>query len=290
MATQIEKDTFTVLDALARAPREEYIEADELLTMTGLEAGRINDAMALLVESGYAEWIQELGTALFDFSAATITSRGRYEYQRITEATELNQQEQVQERSQIPTEDRVPTRPPAPVGSPYGFTDEDWEIVAERRSQADRLYVVLGYQFVSKHYDSNLLQENVKSMLGEAVSIYNAKELGQPISLQFNSLAAGYGEHLFNEISRDIISADIAVFEASDLNPNVMIEMGVALTWGVRVLPIKAEGQPRPPSDISGHTWADYISSADEFMDPDHQTKLVRMIERAVRKKGRCGI
>jgi hypothetical protein len=261
------------LDALARAPREEYMEAKELLTMTGLEAGRINDAMALLVESGYAEWIQELGTAPFEFSEATITPRGRYEYQRVTEATGLNQQEQPGERYQRPMEDRVPARPPAPVGSPYGFTDEDWEIVAERKSQADHLYVILGYQFVSKYYDTDILQANVKSMFEEAVSLYNTRNLGQPISLQFNSLAAGYGEHLFNEISRDIISADIAVFEASDLNPNVMIEMGVALTWGVRVLPVKAEGQPRPPSDISGHTWADYMNSAGKFIDPDHQTK-----------------
>jgi len=42
-------------------------------------------------------------------------------------------------------------------------------------------------------------------------------------------LSAGYGRHLFNEIASDIISADIAVFEASDLNANVMIEIGVAL-------------------------------------------------------------
>jgi predicted nucleotide-binding protein len=67
---------------------------------------------------------------------------------------------------------------------------------------------------------------------------------------------------LFNEIARDIISSDIAVFETSDLNPNVMLEMGVALTWDVRVLPIKKEGQPKPPSDISGQTYADYRDSA----------------------------
>lgn len=100
-------------------------------------------------------------------------------------------------------------------------------------------------------------------------------------------MAAGYGEHLFNEIARDIISADIAVFETSDLNPNVMLEMGVALTWGIRVLPIKDEGCPRPPSDISGQTWADYRNSAAEFIDSEHHRKLIRMVERAARKKGR---
>jgi hypothetical protein len=77
------------------------------------------------------------------------------------------------------------------------------------------------------------------------------------------------------------------VFETSDLNPNVMLEMGVALTWGVRVLPIKLEGQPKPPSDVSGQTWADYRDNAATFLDSEHERKLLRMIERAVRKKGR---
>jgi hypothetical protein len=146
---------------------------------------------------------------------------------------------------------------------------------------------VLGFQFVSDNYESDLLRQNVEAMFIGAVSSYNEHSRAPSISLQFIPLAAGYGEHLFNEITRDIISADFAVFEASDLNPNVMIEMGVALTWGVRVLPIKAEGKPRPPSDISGQTWADYRNSAGQFTDLEHHRKLVRMIERAARKKGR---
>jgi len=66
-----------------------------------------------------------------------------------------------------------------------------------------------------------------------------------------------------------------------------MLEMGVALTWGVRVLPIKHQGQPKPPTDVSGQTWVDYCDNAKTFAEPDHGSKLIRMIERAVRKKGR---
>lgn len=95
------------------------------------------------------------------------------------------------------------------------------------------------------------------------------------------------GEHLFNEIARDIISADIAIFDTSDLNPNVMVEMGVALTWGVGVLPIKHQDCPKPPSDISGQTWADYKNSAEAFSDIEHDQKLMRMVERAARKKAK---
>lgn len=145
----------------------------------------------------------------------------------------------------------------------------------------------MGYQFTSNHYDSALLQQNVKTMFQNAVDRYNASAGALRTELSFRPLAAGYGEHLFNEIARDIIASDIAVFETSDLNPNVMLELGVALTWGIRVLPIKLNTQPPPPSDISGQTWAQYSDSASSFMDPDHPDKLVRMVERAIQKKGR---
>jgi hypothetical protein len=58
----------------------------------------------------------------------------------------------------------------------------------------------------------------------------SARSTSEEVRLALRSLRAGYGEHLFNEIARDVIRADIAVFETSDRNPNVMIEMGVALT------------------------------------------------------------
>ena len=65
-----------------------------------------------------------------------------------------------------------------------------------------------------------------------------------------------------------------------------MLEIGVALTWGVSVLPIKKCGCHLPPSDISGQTWADYRDSGLAFVDPEHSKKLLGMVERAVRKKG----
>jgi len=65
------------------------------------------------------------------------------------------------------------------------------------------------------------------------------------------------------------------------------LEMGVALTWGIRVLPIKASGRPSPPSDISGQTWVEYEASASRFLDGDHQAKIARMVQRALKKKGK---
>jgi hypothetical protein len=175
---------------------------------------------------------------------------------------------------------------PQPIGSPFGFSDEDFETVSAQKGRAETLYVVLGHQWQSEYFDSSELRRNVENTFLKAVNDYNKLPGAIPLLLAFRSLAAGYGEHLFNQIARDIIGADIAVFETSDLNPNVMLEMGVALTWGVRVLPIKRVDCPKPPSDISGQTWADYEESALKFFDPDHGVKLLEMIKRAVIKKG----
>jgi hypothetical protein len=105
--------------------------------------------------------------------------------------------------------------------------------------------------------------------------------------LEFKSLAAGYGEHLFNKIARDIIGSDIAVFDVSDQNPNVMIELGVALTWGVMVFPIREFMAETPPSDISGQTWLPYRDDASVFLRPDHAEEMIRVVDRAVRGKAR---
>lgn len=282
MANTIEQNADLILQTMMDQPREKVdfpnLAGNELRELTNLSPEEINDAVTILVQAGLAHWLQALGTAPYDFMAVGITPRGRYEYERARERAAQKEN----------PADQIRLRPPSPIGSPYGFNDEDWEIVSEKKSNFDRLFVVFGHQFISNHYDSEQLTKNVEDMFQKVIAEYRKNPVALQVNLEFQSLGAGYGEHLFNEIARDIIGADIAVFETSDLNPNVMVEMGVALTWGVRVLPIKIEGQPRPPSDISGQTWADYKDNGSAFIDPDHEQKLIRMIDRAVRKKSRA--
>lgn len=284
--TQIERDARLILDVLASKSRDEFVPAAEIAQATNLPPDRVSDAVAMLVDTGYAEWLQTFGTAPFDFAEAYLTSRGRYEQQRVHAAREAAANAGVDSSGAAGAPLPTPSlRPPAPLGSPYGFTDEDWETAALQKSRVDVLYVVLGHQFESSWYHTAVLRRHVEMMFADAVKRHNARPGTVDVQLQFKALAAGYGEHLFNQIARDIIGSDIAVFETSDLNPNVMLEMGVALTWGVRVLPIKAEGRPLPPSDVSGQTWADYRESGREFLDFDHIEKLEAMISRALRKK-----
>ena len=281
MADTIEENAAIILRALSSQGTDEMgramLSGSDLTEITDLLPAQINNAATILVEGGLAEWVQTLGTAPYIFHEIGITPRGRYEFERLE-----------QDKTVTPEKAAKISRAPTPVGSPYGFTDEDWEIVTERKSEASRLYVVLGHQFKSQYFNSGKLKENIESNFKQAIEDYRKLPGAYDVELQFQPLVAGYGEHLFNEIARAVISSDIAVFDTSDQNANVMLEMGVALTWGVRVLPIKLEGCPKPPSDISGQTWADYRDSASEFIDPDHRNKLLRMVDRAIRKKGRA--
>jgi hypothetical protein len=133
MTTQIDQDAVTLLQALASEPRDTYVGGADLATKTGLEPGRINDAMSLLVDSGLAEWLQVMGTAPYDFGEAMITARGRYELQRATETAKATKASGNTDAVAAVATPAI--HPPSPVGSPYGFRDEDWEIVAERKGR-----------------------------------------------------------------------------------------------------------------------------------------------------------
>ncbi len=280
MSNTVQENIGIVLAALYNIPKSiNEIDGDKLHELTGLSPTEINDAISILENNYYVEALKFMGTAPYRFGTVQITSAGKFEFERANKAkyqTEGN-------KSKIPQV----YRNIIPVGSPYGFQDEDWEKLSSLKAQNDVLNVVFGYQFNSSNYEIEQLKRNIHSNFIEAVNSYNSLPDAIQIKLNFKALAAGYGEHLFNEIARDIISSDIAVFDTSDLNPNVMLEMGVALTWGIRVLPIKKQGCPKPPSDISGQTWADYLNSGETFVDGEHKEKLNRMVERAARKKSK---
>jgi hypothetical protein len=256
MITDIEKNFDKILGFLYNNTKSDkiYFSGSEIQKGTDLEPIEINDAVQLLRENRFIEWHQYLVTAPFVFGSIKITPRGKYEIQRKRSI------EKVTER--IPTEFRREAiisggdkekenefikgilselgklreiKPLIPIGSPYGFSDKDWEIVTTNRADKKTLYVVLGSKFESPYFNTENLRENVRVMFQKVVDRYNSTYSDENISLKFTPLHAGYGEHLFNQIARDIISSDIAVFETSDLAPNIFLEIGVALTWGSSV-------------------------------------------------------
>lgn len=301
MSGKIRKNLDLILKTLFTYDEEceevhQYLTGEDLVKKTELSSKEINDAINVLHELGFVEWFKSMVVMPFEFSHVRINSRGKYEYERresIKNAIE-DFSAPSEFRSRINVEginslsnliDRLQEVPPSPVGSPYGFTDYDWEILSKRKADTERLYVVLGLKFDSDYYDTYKLLENIREYFQITLKEYN-KNHKTNVKLEFQQLRAGYGEHLFNQIARDIISSDIAVFDTSDLNPNVFLEIGVALTWGSRVFLIKCKGSQKPSSDISGQTYAEYNDSAIEFTDSDFLVNMYSMVERALRKKG----
>ena len=267
----IEKNAFEILKFLVEKGISQ-IEAKELAKALDLTPEEINDATSYLESLGAVTLFRSIGTAPYLFSELFLESKGKFLYYEITKGEE---------------ESVLPKRPINPVGSPYGFTDKDWEFVTLRKRDRKTLYVVIGLQYKSNYYNINDLLKNMEEHFKKVIELYNEKHKEENISLKFEKLEGGYGEHLFNEIARMIIGSDIAIFDTSDLNPNVMIELGVALTWGIRVLPIREKNSPEPPSDISGQTWIMYEDSGKILLDENVYKKLEIMIERAIAKKGK---
>ena len=274
----IEENAAKILMTLVEKGIEEA-EGEQIKQIVGLNPEDINDAVAYLKDLGAIEVYNWLGTAPYKFGSVMVNSRGKYLYYEM--------KKKISEAGKREERKLLPERPINPVGSPYGFTSYDWEFVSLRRKERNTLNVVFGLQFESKYYPTDQLINNIKQHFQKAVDVYNEKHSGEKITMQFEKLAAGYGEHLFNDIARSIISSDIAVFEVSDQNPNVMIELGVALTWGVRVLPLRKKNSPKLPADISGQTWIEYEEAGEKIIDKEFHQKLEKMIERAISKKGK---
>ena len=273
----IEENAAKILMVLVEKGIEEA-EGEQIKQIVDLNPEDINDAVAYLEDLGALDVFKWFGTTPYKFGAVTVNSRGKYLYHEM--------KKKISEAGKREDRKLLPQRPINPVGSPYGFTDADWKFVSSRREDRNTLNVVFGLQFESKYYPTDQLIDNIKQHFQKAVDAYNKKHSGETIIMQFEKLAAGYGEHLFNDIARSIISSDIAVFEVSDQNPNVMIELGVALTWGVRVLPLREKNSPKLPTDISGQTWIEYEEAGKKIIDEEFQQKLENMIEQAISKKG----
>lgn len=247
---------------------------------SGLDPRAVSGAVEYLGDLGAVRVIRSRSSGPFSFRDVSLQPRGRFLYQAI--------QAQRTEAAGSAVERFLPERLRNPIASPYGFTVDDWATVASRKEDPQTLYVVLALQFVSIHYNMRALIGNVQSRFRGAVQQYNERHQDAMITVHFEHLLAGLKKHLFHRIARDIIGADIAVFETSDWNPDVMVEMGAALTWGVPVLPLRRTSARPAVSDVSGQTYVLHEDSAARILCEEFDSQLVSMIEQAIQVKARA--
>jgi hypothetical protein len=186
MANPIEENATKILIALFENNPEKNLMfyGNDIAEMTQLEPNDINDAIEFLDERDLIERINYLGTKPYTFGTVNLNSRGSYIYHELQEAD--NETDSENQKSDI-----VSNQPLA-AGSPFGFTDLDWEYVQQERIKSNVLKVVIGYQFKSDYYDSEKLVENIQSEFISAIDKYNSKKGRHKVELNFKPLAAGY--------------------------------------------------------------------------------------------------
>lgn len=166
----------------------------------------------------------------------------------------------------------------------FFFDESALERIAKRRQAKSKVFIVFGYQFESQYYDSSELRKNISARLSRLQNLFSDLD-GLDFSLEFRPLKGGLGKHVFEDILVDIASADIAIFEVSDQNPNVFLEMGVALSHGVPIIPLRHKDSKRIPSDISGLMWVMYDDNGQIILDENFDFDLQILISNAKKKK-----
>jgi hypothetical protein len=276
MPSPIEEHASRLLALMAESGRSHF-DSRWLSRESGLEPGAVASAVDYLDDLGAVKAGRARGHPAGAWDVR-IESRGRFLYQAI--------RAQEDGYGCADAIGRLLPDPPAnPVATPYGLTADDWATVASRKTDSQTLHVVVALPFVSAHYDMKALVRNVRDHFRRAVQRYNEAHHDTMITVRFEHLLAGLRRDGFNRVARDILGADLAVFETSDWNPNVMLEMGVALTWGVPVLPLRRATARPIVLDVSGQGYLLYEDSAARILREGFDDHLVGTIEDAIRMK-----
>lgn len=90
----IEKNAFKILRILIENKQDEYINGNEIESLTGLKPIEINDAVAYLEEKRAVDVLAYFGTSPYDFGNVKVTSKGRYLYYDIIEKEKKSAEKQ----------------------------------------------------------------------------------------------------------------------------------------------------------------------------------------------------
>ena len=118
------------------------------------------------------------------------------------------------------------------------------------------LNIFVGYQIVSTFHNS----EELKTVMVKKIAPAIKKKLGIKVEFKFGDKFA-LGDFLFNQVKDAINSCEIALFDISENNPNVMLEVGLALGAKKFTIVLKNESSTmefRVPSDLQAFIYLPY--------------------------------
>lgn len=118
------------------------------------------------------------------------------------------------------------------------------------------LRVFVGHQLDSEYHD----ESDLKALLRGVCRKLAPKRIA--LEATFGRFPAG--ENLWDSVRETIRRADLAVFDVSENNPNVMLEAGLALGSSKRILMLKSQesgGRFKRPSDLVGYVYLPYTDA-----------------------------
>ena len=121
------------------------------------------------------------------------------------------------------------------------------QITIERTNRDDLVRIIYAY-------DWNTQSDNTALIYEEVMSVAKDLERKFPVRFSFNSLGAKDGS-IYCDICRQIKSADVALFDLSTYNLNVILELGLAIGVGTYVFLLRSKHYPQRQgalSDLNG--------------------------------------
>lgn len=121
-------------------------------------------------------------------------------------------------------------------------------------NQSIGIIITLCHQFKSKYYNSKALKSCIRS------AIQDAEDSLTNVNMAFEDIEeAVHDQQVHANVTKAIRKSHMVVFEISDLNHNVMYELGIANTLGKPIIIIREKSSDKElPADINQFIYLEY--------------------------------
>jgi len=139
--------------------------------------------------------------------------------------------------------------------------------------QSLSIIITLCHQFESEFYSSKLLKNTIIS----ATQV--AEDMLMDVNMAFEDIEeAIHSSEVRQNVTTSIRKADIVIFEISDLNHNVMYELGIANTLGKPIILLREESSKKElPSDVNQFIYLKYNKNKMDTLILDLSKKIKKL-------------
>lgn len=139
--------------------------------------------------------------------------------------------------------------------------------------QSLSIIITLCYQFESDFYSNKLLKNTIIS------ATQAAEDMLTDVNMAFEDIEeAIHSTEVRQNVTTSIRKADIVIFEISDLNHNVMYELGIANTLGKPIILLREESSKNDlPSDVNQFIYLKYNKNRMDTLIMDLSKKIKKL-------------